>query len=74
MLSLRWLNTRDESKTEYEKLIRLDTYCPYLINRTNKSYGAKLGHITKKIKKIEFEIGILTSMIDGMINGAWLFN
>jgi hypothetical protein len=74
MLSLKWLNTRDESKTEYDKLLKLDTYCPNLIRKSNKSYGAKLGQITRKIKKIEFEIGILTSMIDGMINGAWLFN
>jgi len=74
MLSLRWLDTRDESKTEYDKLLRLDTYCPNLIRKSNKSYGSKLGQITRKIRKIEFEIGILTSMIDGMINGAWLFN
>ena len=74
VLNEKRINILDAKTIAYEKLIRLDTYCPNLINRTNKSYGAKLGHITKKINKITFEIGILNSMINGMINGAWLFN
>ena len=73
-LNEKRINTLDEKTIAYEKLIRLDTYCPNLINRTNKSYGAKLGHITKKINNKVREVRILNSMINGMLNGGYLLN
>ena len=74
VLNEKRMNTLDEKTIAYEKLIRLDTYCPNLINRTNKSYGAKLGHITKKINNKMREVRTLNSMINGMLNGGYLLN